>query len=56
LPESSKASGVYFYRIDIQMDSIRLRRKIDSLIEPPPFREKDFDVTNPIVNEISVRL
>ena len=38
--------------IDIQLDLMRLRRKIDSRIEPHPFREKDFDITNPIVNEI----
>jgi hypothetical protein len=31
---------------------MRLRRKIDSRIEPHPFREKEFDITNPIVNEI----
>ncbi|HSV88771.1 MAG TPA: nucleotidyltransferase domain-containing protein [Bacteroidales bacterium] len=37
---------------DIQLDLMRLRRKIDSRIEPHPFREKDFDITNPIVNEI----
>ena len=38
--------------IDIQVDLMRLRRKIDSRIEPHPFREKDFDITNPVVNEI----
>jgi uncharacterized protein len=38
--------------IDIQVDLMRLRRKIDSRIEPHPFREKDFDISNPIVNEI----
>ncbi len=37
---------------DIQLDLMRLRRKIDSRIEPHPFREKDFDITNPMVNEI----
>ena len=31
---------------------MRLRRKIDSRIEPHPFREKDFDLSNPLVNEI----
>ena len=36
--------------IDIQLDLMRLRRKIDSRIEPHPFREKDFEITNPIVN------
>jgi uncharacterized protein len=38
--------------IDTQVDLMRIRRKIDSRIEPHPFREKDFDITNPIVNEI----
>ena len=38
--------------IDTQLDLMRLRRKIDSRIEPHPFREKDFTITNPIVNEI----
>ena len=38
--------------VDIQLDLMRIRRKIDSRIEPHPFREKDFDITNPIVNEI----
>jgi uncharacterized protein len=38
--------------IDIQVDLMRIRRKIDSRIEPHPFREKDFEITNPIVNEI----
>lgn len=38
--------------IDIQLDLMRLRREIDSRFEPHPFRERDFDITNPIVNEI----
>ena len=38
--------------IDIQLELMRLRRKIDSRIEPHPFREKDFNMTNPVVNEI----
>ncbi len=42
----------YSNLIDIQLDLMRLRRKIDSRIEPHPFRAKDFDITNPIVNEI----
>lgn len=37
---------------DIQLDLMRLRRNIDSRIEPHPFIEKDFNITNPIVNEI----
>ena len=38
--------------LDIQLELMRLRRKIDSRIEPHPFREKDFNRTNPVVNEI----
>jgi uncharacterized protein len=38
--------------MDIQLDLMRLRRKIDSRIEPHPFRVKDFDISNPLVNEI----
>ncbi len=38
--------------IDTQLELMRLRRKIDSRIEPHPFREKDFNITNPIANEI----
>ena len=38
--------------LDVQLDLMRLRRKIDSRIEPHPFREKDFDLSNPVANEI----
>jgi uncharacterized protein len=38
--------------IDMQLELMRIRRGIDSRIEPHPFRERDFDITNPIVNEI----
>ncbi len=38
--------------LDIQLELMRLRRKIDSRIEPHPFREKDFNMENPVVNEI----
>lgn len=38
--------------MDIQLDLMRLRRKIDSRIEPHPFREDEFELTNPIVSEI----
>lgn len=38
--------------IDTQVDLMRIRRKIDSRIEPHPFREKDFNLSNPLVNEI----
>ncbi len=32
--------------MDIQLELMRLRRKIDSRIEPHPFRKKDFNMTN----------
>jgi uncharacterized protein len=38
--------------LDIQLELMRLRRKIDSRIEPHPFREKDFTTSNPVVYEI----
>lgn len=38
--------------IDTQLDLMRIRRNIDSRIEPHPFRERDFDISNPLVNEI----
>ena len=38
--------------MDIQVELMRLSRKIDSRIEPHPFRERDFELSNPIVNEI----
>ncbi len=44
--------GEFENLFDIQMDLMRLRRKIDSRIEPHPFREKDFTLANPIANEI----
>ena len=37
---------------DIQLELMRLRRNIDSRIEPHPFRLADFDSTNPLVYEI----
>lgn len=42
----------YSNSMDMQLELMRLRRKIDSRIEPHPFRESDFDLSNPIVNEI----
>lgn len=42
----------YSNLIDMQLDLMRLRREIDSRIEPHPFREKDFELSNPLVNEI----
>lgn len=38
--------------IDTQVDLMRIRRRIDSRIEPHPFRERDFNASNPIVSEI----
>lgn len=38
--------------LEIQLELMRLRRKIDSRIEPHPFRLADFDSTNPLVYEI----
>jgi len=37
---------------NMQLELMRLRRNIDSRIEPHPFREIDFNYSNPIVNEI----
>ena len=39
-------------RLDRQVELMKLTRQIDTRIEPHPFREKDFDYTNPLVNEI----
>jgi predicted nucleotidyltransferase len=38
--------------IDMQLELMRLCRKIDSRIEPHPFRKSEFELSNPIVNEI----
>ena len=42
----------YSNLIDMQLELMRLRRKIDSRIEPHPFRENEFELSNPIVSEI----
>jgi uncharacterized protein len=42
----------YDTSIDMQLELMRLRRKIDSRIEPHVFRECDFELSNPIVYEI----
>ncbi len=42
----------YSNLMDMQLELMRLRRKIDSRIEPHPFRESEFELSNPIVNEI----
>ncbi len=42
----------YSSLIDMQLELMRIRRKIDSRIEPHPFRESEFEPSNPIVFEI----
>jgi predicted nucleotidyltransferase len=42
----------YDSSIDMQLELMRIRRKIDSRIEPHPFRAVDFEPSNPIVYEI----
>ena len=42
----------YSNRLDMQLELMRLRRKIDSRIEPHPFRESEFVSSNPLVYEI----
>ena len=37
---------------DMQVDLMKLRRKFDTKIEPHPFRKVDFNLSNPIANEI----
>ena len=37
---------------DMQVQLMKLRRKFDTRIEPHPFRETDFNNTNPMANEI----
>jgi len=42
----------YNNRLDRQVELMKLTRKIDSRIEPHPFREKEFEMSNPLVSEI----
>lgn len=42
----------YHNLIEMQLELMRLRRKIDSRIEPHPFRMSDFNLSNPLVCEI----
>jgi len=42
----------YNNRLDRQLELMKLTRKVDARIEPHPFREKDFETSNPFVNEI----
>jgi predicted nucleotidyltransferase len=37
---------------DMQVQLMKLRRKFDTRIEPHPFRRKDFNISNPMANEI----
>jgi predicted nucleotidyltransferase len=42
----------YDNRWDRQVELMKLTRKIDTRIEPHPFRENEFNISNPFVNEI----
>ncbi|MFW8600420.1 nucleotidyltransferase domain-containing protein [Desulfobacterota bacterium M19] len=37
---------------DMQVELMKLRRKFDTRIEPHPFRENDFNLSNPFANEV----
>ena len=37
---------------DMQVELMKLRRKFDTRIEPHPFREADFNTSNPFANEV----
>ncbi len=38
--------------IDMQIELMKLRRDVDLRIEPHPFKEEDFDNSDPIANEV----
>ena len=38
--------------VKIQIELMRIRREIDSRIEPHPIKEKDFNESNPLASEI----
>lgn len=38
--------------IDLQIDLLKMRTDDDLLIEPHPFSQKDFEISNPVVSEI----
>ncbi|WP_296622319.1 nucleotidyltransferase domain-containing protein [Marivirga sp.] len=42
----------YQSKMDIQLELMRLRRNIDSRIEPHPFRKVEFNSYNPLIDEI----
>jgi predicted nucleotidyltransferase len=37
---------------DMQVELMKLRRNFDTRIEPHPFREVDFNMSNPFANEV----
>jgi uncharacterized protein len=37
---------------DTQVELMKIRRKFDTRIEPHPFSEADFNLSNPLANEI----
>jgi uncharacterized protein len=37
---------------EMQVKLMKLRRQFDTRIEPHPFRESDFQISNPLVDEI----
>ena len=42
----------YNNRLDRQLELMQLTRKVDTRIEPHPFRENEFEISNPFVKEI----
>jgi len=42
----------YPNRFDRQVELMKLTRGVDTRIEPHPFREKEFDLSDPLVMEI----
>lgn len=42
----------YSNRLDRQVELMKLTRKVDTRIEPHPFRESEFELSNPFVMEI----
>lgn len=42
----------YSNRLDRQVELMKLTRKVDTRIEPHPFRESEFERSNPFVMEI----
>ena len=42
----------YNNRLDRQIELMKLTRMVDTRIEPHPFKETEFKISNPFVNEI----